>query len=108
MKRITTKVSLWLLGMATLALLTPAKASAVLISTVEIHVSITASKSVSLQASATYYAFGAMPLSSATVATSSITVTNVSGSFVDTHVLQGAAAVSDTAGTNWSLATTTG
>ena len=108
MKRITTKVSLWLLGLASLAILAPTKASAVLISTVEVHVSIASSKSVSLQASSTYYAFGAMPLSSATVASSSITVTNDSGAFVETYILQGAAAISDTLGTNWSLATTTG
>jgi hypothetical protein len=107
MKR-TTKISLWFLGMAMLALFTNHKASAALTASVELHVSIGANKSVSLAASSTYYMFGAMPLSSATVSSSSITVTNDSGAYVQTYTLQGAAAVSDTAGTNWAIATTTG
>src|ERR1043165_5854273 len=94
------RLSLWLLGLASLAILAPTKASAVLISTVEIHVSINATKSVSLQASSTFYMFGAMPLSSATVASSSITVTNDSGAYVETYLLAGADAISDTGGQN--------
>jgi hypothetical protein len=107
MKR-NTKVSLWFLGMAALALFASSRVSAAPTATVDIHVSIAANKSVSLAASSTYYMFGGMPLSSATVSSSSITVTNDSGSYVETYTLQGAAAVSDTAGTNWAIATTTG
>ena len=107
MKRIT-KVSLMGLGLALASFLAPSKASAVLISTVEIHVSINATKSVSLAASTTYYSFGAMALSSSSVSTSSITVTNDSGAYIETYMLQGGNAVSDTGGTNWTLATTTG
>ena len=102
------KVSLGMLGVMALGFLVPQKAQAIAISTVDIHVSIQASKSVALMANATSYAFGALPLSSAAVAASSVTVINDSGGYVETYVLTGANATSDTGGTNWTLATTTG
>jgi hypothetical protein len=106
--RLEKKFGVWLLGLATFFALSASQALAAPTATVDIHVSIAANKSVSLAASSTYSMFGGMPLSSATVSSSSITVTNDSGAYIETYTLQGGAAVSDTAGVNWAIATTTG
>ena len=69
---------------------------------VDIHVSNTATKS--LAAGTTSYDFGALPVSSAAVAGSSITITNDSGALVESYSLQGGNAISVGGGTNWTLA----
>ena len=69
---------------------------------VDIHVSITAAKS--LAANTTSYNFGALPVSSAAVAGSSITITNDSGTLIESYSVQGGNAISQGAGTNWTLA----
>ena len=68
----------------------------------DIRVSITASKS--LTVNTTSYNFGAMPISSTVVSGSSISVTNDSGGLVETYTIQGASATPNGAGTNWVLA----
>jgi hypothetical protein len=74
---------------------------------VDIHVSISASKSVAITGS-TITTFGALPVSAAAVSGSSITVTNDSGAYIESYALQGANATSDTNGTPWTLSLTTG
>ena len=69
---------------------------------VDIHVSITATKS--LAAGTTSYNFGALPVSSAAVAGSSITITNDSGSLIESYELNAGNAIAIGGGTNWTLA----
>jgi len=69
---------------------------------IDIHVSINASKSV--MASATYYHFGAIDINTSSNSATPITITNNSLALVETYTIQGADAISETAGTNWTLA----
>jgi hypothetical protein len=71
----------------------------------DIHVSINATKSLSV--SSTFYNFGALSAGVSSVTASAITVTNTSSVLVETYTVQGANALSDTAGTNWTLAAST-
>ena len=95
---------LWLVGaaMAFALFASPTKAQA---QNLDIHVSITATKSLSVNT--TFYDFGALPASSAAVSASSITVTNTSSVLIETYTIQGANAISDSGGTNWTLASST-
>ncbi len=72
---------------------------------IDITVSINATKSLSVNT--TTYAFGSMAVNISSVSTSSITVTNNSGSLIETYSLTGANALS-VGGTNWTLAASPG
>jgi hypothetical protein len=97
------KLSLWLVGAAaTLAFASQAKATTP--QSIDIHVSINATKN--LSASATSYAYGALNVNVSSVS-SSIVITNNSGGIIETYRLLGANATSDTGGTNWTLASST-
>lgn len=101
MKRLTRLIvaTLFVTGMSTLASRVFASTDTVHI---DIHVSISATKS--LSAATTYYDFGALPVSSAAVASSSITITNDSGALVESYTLRGGNAISQGGGVNWTLA----
>ncbi len=72
----------------------------------DIHVSITASKS--LAVNTTYYDFGALAVNATVVSASSITVTNDSGGLIETYTIQGASATAVGTGTDWVLASSAG
>ena len=95
---------LWLIGaaMAFALFASPSKAQA---QNLDIHVSITATKSLSVNT--TFYDFGGLPASSAAVSASSITVTNNSSVLIETYTIQGANAVSQSGGVDWTLAAST-
>jgi hypothetical protein len=67
---------------------------------VDIHVSINATKSLAVNTS--YYDYGALSVNISSVS-SNLVVTNDSGGFMESYALQGANAVSDAGGTNWTL-----
>ena len=69
---------------------------------IDITVSITAAKSLSVNA--TYYDFSAMAVNTSSVSVSSITVTNNFGALIETYTLQGANAASTGGGNTWTLA----
>jgi hypothetical protein len=73
--------------------------------TVEIHVSITVSKS--LHVGTTFYDYGALAVDVSSVS-SGIVITNDSTSLIETYRIQGSSAVSNTGGTDWVLAASTG
>ncbi len=72
----------------------------------DIHVSINASKSLSVNT--TSYNFGALAINSTVVSASSITVINDSGGLIETYTIQGASATPVGVGANWVLATSAG
>ncbi len=106
MKSKTSQVVLWAAGaiLALGALVSPVKAATSQV--LEIHVSINATKS--LSAGTTYYDFGAMSLNTSSNSASALVITNDSGAYIETYTLQGANATSDTGGTGWTLAASTG
>ena len=105
MKRIQ-KVGLSLMG-AALGLIVMAKPSyAVTSQSLDITVSILATKSLSVDT--TYYDFGGLSVNTSSVSASAIVVTNDSGGLVETYTLQGADAASTGGGTTWTLAASTG
>ena len=79
-----------------------AKAHAAETQDLSIHVSITATKS--LTAPTTHYTFGALTVNVASNSATALVVTNDSGALVETYRIQGGNAISDTAGTDWTLA----
>ena len=105
MKRIN-KLSLWLIGVATLACFAATQAKAATPAVVDVNVSISSSKSLAI-AGSTFTTFGAMPISSNIVSGSSITIVNDSGAYIETYKLSAGNAISNTGGTNWTLALTT-
>ena len=74
--------------------------------TLDIKVSINASKS--LSAGTTTYDYGAQTVNASTVSATAIVITNNSGALVETYTLQGANAASTQGGTTWTLASSTG
>ena len=105
MKSTVKKLWLTLAAFAVIGLASEAKAYTPS-KNLDIHVSITASKSLSVDT--TYYNFGALPISSTVVSASSITVTNDSGGLVETYTIQGASATAIGTGTDWVLAGSAG
>ena len=102
----TQKMKLWV-GLAVIALVAVAKpAHAVNPASIDITVSINATKS--LAVGATFYNFGPQSVSVSTVSTSAIVVQNDSGGLIETYTLQGANAPSSSGGTTWTLASSTG
>ena len=99
------KVGLGLIGAALgmFAMATPALA--VNPQSLDITVSINATKSLSVNT--TTYGFGALAVNISSVSLSSITVTNDSGALIETYTLQGANGIS-VGGTNWTLAASPG
>ena len=95
---------LWLgLGaLALVALAVPAHAG----NTVNITVSINATKSVTVTQTA--YDFGALAVNVSSVAASAITVTNDSGGLIETYRVQGSNAAPTTTGATWNLAAAPG
>ena len=71
----------------------------------DIHVSINTSKS--LTANTTTYDFGALGVNVSSVS-SPIIITNNSGALIETYRIQGANALSDAGGQSWTLASSTG
>jgi len=98
-----TKKCLWL-GLVALA--TVFAASTAKAASLDITVSISASKSLSL--GATFYNFGASSVNTSAVSGSAVTVTNNSGALVETYTIQGANAPSTEGGTTWTLSSTPG
>ena len=103
MKRATLKT--WLIAATLVVAASASKAYAVTSQGLDIHVSITATKS--LSTSATSYDFGALSVNVSSVS-SSIVVTNASSALIETYRLQGANATSDSGGQAWTLAGSTG
>ena len=99
MKRMKTKTWLGLGALALCAFASPAKAA-----NLDITVSISATKSLSL--GATFYDFGASSVNTSVVSGSAVTVTNNSGALVETYTIQGANAPSTEGGTTWTLSST--
>jgi len=98
MKRLIAGLSLAVAALALFAM--PAKA--VTSQALDIKVSISATKSLSVDT--TYYDFGGLAVSASSVTASAITVTNDSGALIETYTIQGANANSTGGGTNWTLA----
>jgi len=73
---------------------------------IDIHVSISNTKS--LSAGTTFYNFGALAVNVASNSATALVITNDSAALIETYRIQGANATSDTGGTNWSLAAATG
>jgi hypothetical protein len=105
MKRIQ-QLSLSLIGAALGLAVLSTPAHAVNPQSLDITVSISATKSLSVNA--TFYDFGAQTVSASTVSVSAIQVTNDSGALVETYTLQGANAASTGGGTTWTLAGSVG
>jgi hypothetical protein len=99
------KLTLWCAGAALAICSFSSPAKAVTSQNIEIHVSINATKS--LSTGATFYNYGALSVNVSSVS-SSILVTNNSTSLVETYTLLAGNAISDAAGTNWTLAASTG
>jgi hypothetical protein len=98
------KAGLWTALVATVCIFVKAPAHAATPSaSLDIHVSINASKSLTL--GTTSYDFGALAVNTSSVSAAAIVVTNDSGSLQETYTLQGANA---TGGSGWTLNTTTG
>jgi hypothetical protein len=72
---------------------------------IDIHVSIYATKEVT--ASDTFYYFGAIPIDTSSNSATAIVITNNSTALIETYTIQGGDAISDTAGTDWTLAAST-
>jgi hypothetical protein len=70
----------------------------------DITVSISATKSLSVNT--TFYSFASMTVNSSSVSVSAIDVTNNSGALIETYTLQGANAPSTEGGTSWTLSNT--
>src|ERR1700690_2186858 len=68
---------------------------------VDIHVSINATKA--LTVGPTVYNYGALNVDVSSVS-AQVVVTNTSTSLIETYRIQGASATSDSGGTNWALA----
>ena len=100
------KLSLWLIGAVIALAVSKAPAYAASSAAIDIHVSINATKA--LTVGATAYNFGALSVNTSSVSATSILVTNTSGALQETYTLQGANATSSGGGTGWTLNTTTG
>ena len=104
MKSITMKLSLITMGMATFAFLFVSQAHADNPGLIDIKVSISATKSLTLGTSS--YNYGALSVGVSSVS-SSILVTNDSGALVESYSLQGQDADINGGGDVWSLAAST-
>ena len=104
MKRITTKLSLWLVGAVCAVAAFTAESQAATSAAIDIRVSISATKSLSV--GTTVYNYGALNVNVSSVS-SSILVTNDSGALTESYSLQGANAASTGGGTTWTLAAST-
>jgi hypothetical protein len=105
-KNITKKLSIWLLGAMALGLTQVGTSYAFTQSaSIDIHVTISATKSLSINT--THYNFGSMAVNTSSVSASAIAVTNDSGSLLETYTLQGANATS-ASGTGWNIVASTG
>ena len=102
--KLRNKIILWCMGMmfAVAAFHSPAKAATSAV--IDIRVSINATKS--LTVGATTYNYGPLAVNISSVS-SSILVTNASSSIIETYTLLAGNAVSDAAGTDWTLAAST-
>ena len=102
--KVMKRKKLWL-GLAALALGVIAKpVHAASSANLDITVSISASKSLSV--GATFYNFASQSVNTSAVSGSAIAVTNNSGALVETYTLQGANAPSTEGGTTWTLSST--
>ena len=73
---------------------------------VDVHVSILATKSLSINA--TTYDYGALNVAASSVTAIPIIVTNNSTALIETYTLSATNAISDTGGVDWTLASSTG
>ncbi len=105
MKKIKT-MKLWLIGAALVVAGFAGQAQAVTSQALDIHVSINATKS--LTAATTYYNFGALAVNFSSVSLTALTITNNSAGLVETYTMIAGNAVSDSGGTNWTLASSAG
>ena len=104
MKRLA-RVSLWLVGVAVTLATFAGHAQAANPQNLDIHVSISNTKD--LTVSTTFYNFGALAVNSSSVSTS-ITVTNPSATgLLETYTIKGDTATADAGGVNWVLASST-
>ena len=100
------KTGLWLLALGVLGLTHVVTSHAATSAAIDIKVSISATKSLSI--GTTHYNFGALAVNTSSVSASAIAVTNDSGSLLETYTLQGANAASTGGGTTWNIAASTG
>jgi hypothetical protein len=105
MKSHTKKLSLAALGMAMLAFFGVTKAHAVNPGYIDIKVSISATKSLSI--GTTNYNYGTLGIGVSSVSASAIVVTNDSGGYIEDYSLQGANADIVGGGDVWNLAAST-
>lgn len=91
---------------AAMGALIPSSAKAAAVENVDIHVSVIGAKS--LAVNTTYFDFGALSISASSVSAQAIQVTNTSTVFIETYTITGANAISDSNGTDWALAASTG
>ena len=96
------KISLWTLGAVFALASLSADVQAATSDTIDINVSISGTKSV-LVSGTTYYDFGALAVNTSSNSASAIVVQNNSTVFIETYTITGANAISDAAGTDWTL-----
>lgn len=97
-----TNISKWLVAVAVVIAGFSGLAKAANPEYLDVKVSISATKSVS--AGTTYYDFGGLNTSISSNSATALVITNDSGSLVETYTMLAGNAVSDTGGTNWTLA----
>lgn len=96
----------WLIGAALVLGSFGSQLFAATSDTIDIHVSISGNKSVVVTGT-TFYNYGALAVNTSSVSATAITVQNDSTVFIETYTITGAHAISDTGGTNWTLAAST-
>ena len=91
------KVGFWVLAAAAVVLAIKAPAQAATSFSLDIKVSINATKA--LTVGSTHYNFGALAVNTSSVSATAVLVTNTSGALLQTYTLQGANAASTGGGT---------
>ena len=97
----------WLISAAFLLFALSGHVRAATSDNIDIHVSIAGTKSVFVTGTTTYD-YGALSVDTSSVSVSSIQVQNNSPVFIETFTITGSNAISDTGGTDWTLAASTG
>ena len=106
MKNIIKKITLGFMGAFIVLVAANKDAKAVTSQVLDIHVSINATKSLSV--GTTFYNYGALAVNTSSVSATALVVTNNSSGLIETYRMVAGNATSDAGGTNWTLAASTG
>ena len=100
------KLALWSFGALVALVAFSSQAKAASTAAIDIHVSINATKALTVNAS--HYNYGALAVNTSSVTAVAIQVDNTSGALFQTYTIQGANAPSATGGTTWNIVASTG